>query len=134
VAARWVEQTLFELWREGASMGSWFLIRDQLPIPNYGATYQSGMYLYDGTPKLSQRAFSFPFVIEPAGHGRWVWWTRVPASGSLSVQRRAARGWWTVYRRPVRAGQVIERALPRGPRGGSWRAVVGREASLSWPV
>ena len=90
--ARWVEETLFELWREGASMVSWFLIRDQLPIPNYGASYQSGMYLYDGTPKLSQRAFAFPFVIEPAGHGRWVWWTRAPLAGRLYVQRAGPHG------------------------------------------
>src|ERR1035438_7009438 len=68
------------------------VVRDQLPIPNYGASYQSGMYLYDGTPKLSQRAFAFPFVIEPAGHGRWVWWTRAPLAGRLYVQRAGPHG------------------------------------------
>jgi hypothetical protein len=132
--ARWVQQTLYELWREGASLVSWFLIRDQPPIPNYGATYQSGMYFYDGTPKLSQRAFSFPFVIEPAGHGRTVWWTRAPLAGRLLLQRHSPRGWHTVYSIAVGAHQAIERTLPSRWRGGTWRAVVGGEASLTWPV
>jgi len=132
--ARWVQQTLYELWRQGASLVSWLLIRDQPPIPNYGATYQSGVYFHDGAPKLSQRAFAFPFVIEPAGHGRTVWWTRAPLAGRLLVQRRATRGWRTVYSIAVRAHQVIERILPSRLGGGSWRAVVGGQSSLTWPV
>jgi hypothetical protein len=92
------------------------------------------MYLYDGTPKLSQRAFSFPFVIEPAGYGRTVWWTRAPLAGRLIVQRADSHRWRTVYSIPVRTHQVIERALPSRLRGGRWRAVVGGQSSLTWPV
>ena len=132
--ARWVEQTLYELWHEGASMVSWFLIRDQLPVPNYGATYQSGVYLHDGTPKLSQRAFRFPFLLQAVGHGRSVWWTRTPVSGRLSVQRRSSHGWRTVFSTLVRSHQVIERTVPSRLRRGHWRAVVGGEASLVWAV
>jgi hypothetical protein len=92
------------------------------------------MYLYDGTPKLSQRAFSFPFVIEPAGRGRYVWWTRAPVAGRLYVQRAGSHGWRTVYSTVVRAHQVIERGAPSRLHDGTWRAVVGGQSSLAWSV
>jgi len=73
----------------------------------------------DGTPKLSQRAFSFQFVIEPAGHGRFVWWTRAPVSGRLSVQRRSSRGWRSVFGTLVRTHQALERGAPSRLRRGA---------------
>jgi hypothetical protein len=88
--ARWVQQTIYELWRQGASLVSWFPIRDQ--APNYGATYQSGVYFYDGAPKLSQRAFAFPFVIEPAGHERFVGGRELPFPGGSPCSGAARTG------------------------------------------
>ena len=73
----------------------------------------------DGTPKLSQRAFRFPFVIESAGHGRFIWWTRVPVSGRISVQRRSSHGWRSVFGTLVRTHQVLERGAPSRLRRGA---------------
>src|SRR5207247_1394067 len=46
--ARWAEQSLYVLWRQGVDAAVWFQIRDQLPQPSYGATYQSGTYFNGG--------------------------------------------------------------------------------------
>jgi hypothetical protein len=130
--ARWTEETLYELWRQGVSLVTWYLIRDQPPVPSYAASYQSGMYLLGGQPKLSQRAFRFPFVMEPAGHGQTVAWTRAPVGGALQIQRRVGTGWQTVVSAPVRAGDVVERHVPAGRT--PWRAVVAGQSSLAWPL
>ncbi len=129
---RWIPQTLYQLWRQGVSMAMWFLIRDQPPMPNYADTYQSGMYLYDGTPKPSQRAFAFPFLLVSERSGRERWWTRAPATGRLQVQRRVHGRWRPVFTVHVHRYQVIQRQIPRQARGGRWRAVLDGQASLVW--
>lgn len=130
--ARWVAQALYELWSENVSMVSWYLIRDEAPIPSYSLTTQTGMYFRNGSPKLAERAFRFPFLIAAAGRGGSVWWARTPVAGLLRVQRLASDRWQTAYRRRVRAGEVIEQALPHGSEGRAWRAVVGGQRSLVW--
>jgi hypothetical protein len=41
--ARWVEQTLDLLWKQGVSLVSWYLIRDLPPAPTYGNSSKTGM-------------------------------------------------------------------------------------------
>ncbi|MEA2355148.1 MAG: hypothetical protein QOD61_1277 [Solirubrobacteraceae bacterium] len=131
VQARWLEEALYVLWSQGVDTISWYLIRDQPPVPNYATSYQSGIYLRDGRAKPSAQAFRFPFVVEPAGRAASVAWGKSPAAGVVSIQLRRAGRWVTLARVPVAAGGVFTRRLTV-PRGSSLRALVGAEASLVW--
>ena len=120
--ARWLEQTLEILWRQGVDTVTWFLVRDQAPEPSYAATNQSGVFLRDGRAKLAATAFRFPFVVSRTGI-----WLRAPVAGLLKVTRDRT----TVRRMRVRAGQVVQLRL-RVRRGASYRAGVGGVDSLPW--
>lgn len=124
--ARWVAETLYLSWKQGAGAVIWLLIRDAAPTPSYAASYQSGMFLRDGTPKRAARAFRFPFVVD----GRRAW-GKSPAAGRLVIERRSGRRWRTVRRLQVRKGAVFVRRVAKA-RGAAYRARVGSEISATW--
>lgn len=127
--ARWLEQALYELWHEGVSVAVWYLVRDQAPVPDYASTYQSGVYLRDGTPKPAARAFEFPFVLRRVSRSAMTLWARAPAAGRLLVQRRYGSRWRTILSQPVASGAILYRRLTM--RGGVMlRARLGALASL----
>jgi hypothetical protein len=131
--ARWLEEALFELWREGVGTAIWYQVRDAPPIPDYASTYQSGVYLHDGVPKPARQAFRFPFVLRRTSATALFLWAKAPASGRLAVQRRAGRGWRTIASYSVRAGEVVYRRLSiRGHL--TLRAGVGQILSLPFSV
>ena len=128
---RWTAQTLYELWSEGVSVVTWYLIRDAAPIPNYADTYQSGMYFLNGQAKIAQRAFRFPLVVDRRGSGQPIIWTRVPASGRLVIQGFVGGRWQAVLRTTVTRHEVVERRIPASA-GERFRARVGNQSSLVW--
>ena len=131
--ARYLEQAFYLLWRQGVDTITWFQIHDQLPVPSYAATLQSGVYFADGRPKLAQQAFRFPLVAERAARGSLRVWGRAPVAGSVRIERRAGSGWALV--RTVQAkshGVFLVRLATR--RKLSLRARVAAETSLTWPA
>jgi hypothetical protein len=87
--SEWVSDSFFVLWKQGVDTVTWFQIRDQAPEPSFAATNQSGVYLRDGTPKLSQQAFAFPFSCERSGRKLRVWGL-APAAGLVTIQSGGA--------------------------------------------
>jgi len=134
--AEWVAETMYELWRREIGSITWFRIRDS-PAGDDGdfsRSNQSGMFLLDGTPKLSARAFRFPFVADRLGERRLRFWAKVPRDGTVRVQVRRGEAWETVLsERVAEAGDVVDLRLRRGA-GGTFRALVGDEESLSSSV
>lgn len=130
--ARWLQEAFYVLWRSGVDTITWFQVRDQAPEPSFAATYQSGVYLRDGTPKLAQRSFAFPLVIDRTRRKPLRAWTRAPAAGTLVFERRTRSGWRAVESVRVRRHQVILRRVPSAPRGTRFRARVGAATSLPW--
>ena len=61
--ASWLADGFFVLWKQRAEKVVWTFVRDQAPTGGYGGTYQSGIFLLDGTPKLAQQAITFPVVL-----------------------------------------------------------------------
>jgi hypothetical protein len=63
LAARWTAESLYQMWRSGVSVATWFLLQDyRSPSP-----YQSGLYFRSASlgtarAKPSLTAFRFPFV------------------------------------------------------------------------
>lgn len=106
--ARWTAEAMYVAWRQGVDTFVWYQVGDDEPRPSYAATYQSGMFLASGEPKLSETAFAFPLVADRAPRGRADIWTRSPADGTLVVRTRAKGGAWrTVARLPARRHQLV---------------------------
>jgi hypothetical protein len=128
--ARWLEESLYMLWKQGADTVLWYQVRDQLPEPSYAATNQSGIFLRDGRPKPARRAFRFPFVTYRTRRGDVRGWGRAPAPGPVWIERRAGRRWVQVARLVGGGSRVF--TLRLGRAGGLFRARTPDETSLTW--
>jgi hypothetical protein len=63
LASRWTAESLYQMWRSGVSLVTWFDLMDK-PSPS---PYQSGLYFHtkslgNARPKPVLTAFRFPFV------------------------------------------------------------------------
>lgn len=136
-AARYVAWGMYEMWRAGVNVLIWLGVRDPPGIQACGtqplATIGGGLYAANGRPKLTLRAFAFPFVAGVV-NGRGFAWGRAPVSrrSRVTVQRRAGRRWTLVARVTAAAdGTFYARFRARGH--GTYRAVVARgPVSLSY--
>jgi hypothetical protein len=99
LAARWVSQALYVMWKDGVSLVTWLQLRD---VPRSVGYLQAGLY-YDGEtvrsdrPKPLLQAFRFPVVAFPRGKEIYVWGrTAAGVPGKVVVQRLVNRGWKTL--------------------------------------
>jgi hypothetical protein len=94
-AARYVAYSMYEMWRQGASVIVWQEIHDGTANGLPG----SGLQTKAGQPKPSMQAFTFPFVASVTRHSGFGW-GRAPESHAVNVrvQRLTRRGWITVAR------------------------------------
>jgi hypothetical protein len=129
VQARFLEQSLYVWWRDGAEVAINFLIRDN--SDSVGLILGTGVFFEDGTPKPALDAFRFPFVADRRRKAKVLAWGKAPATGELEIQREEPEGWQTVKRLSVNDGAVF--TAPLRIRGAAvLRAVVGSNVSLSW--
>lgn len=130
-AARWLDEALGELWREGASAIFWNQVGDQPPVPSYSATSQSGVYYVSGAPKWAMLdAFRFPIDTWRASGSTLEVWGKSPASGRLAIEQHGPSGWRTVRVLAIRRGATFQATIPRrGAR--TVRARIGRYASIA---
>jgi hypothetical protein len=137
--ARWVDEAMYRMWRQGVRVLIWFQMRDNPKGTfTWEQTYQAGLY-YRTTPnyadekaKPALRAFRFPFVALPSGRGI-VLWGRTPGSraGRVVVERRIGRRWRRVT--SLRAdGDGIFRGRLSRRRPQVLRARSGGETSLGF--
>ncbi|HJQ75333.1 MAG TPA: hypothetical protein VJ814_10615, partial [Gaiellaceae bacterium] len=100
--ARWTAEALYQMWRSGVSLVTWFLLQDQ---PG-SSPYQSGLYfsassLASARAKPMRTSFRFPFVAYLHG-GTVSVWGRDATSGKalVTIQRRhGSRGPWRTVAR-----------------------------------
>jgi hypothetical protein len=123
--ARYLEQALYLLYKQGASV----VINLELQDPPTGKPVAAGLLFADGAPKPAFQAFRFPFVTERRGNALRAW-GKAPATGRLEIQRRR-QGWQTVKSVNVAEGQVFTAKLKLRGRQ-RLRAVIGGEQSLVW--
>lgn len=129
--ARWLEQALYVLWRQGVDTVLWLQIVDSPPIPSYGATYQAGLYYLDGTAKPAAQAYRFPFVTRRVDRGHIQAWGRAPRGGKVAIEVQRHRRWMVLRRLRVRTDQVFQTLLPLRGRA-VLRAQAGPDTSLPW--
>ena len=96
---RWVAESFYQLWKSGATLGTWFLLQDK-PL---STPFQSGLYL--DSPSLSNAVakplldpFRFPFVAYRKTTGKVVLWGRDATSDTqvVSIQRKVNGVWKTL--------------------------------------
>jgi len=158
--ARWTAESLYQMWRSGVTLASWFLLRDE-PAPT--SPYQSGLYfirspgdLRRDRPKPALTAFRFPFVAYQSVATVSVWGrTAASRPASVAIEVGTGLGWRrlaTVHAGPhgiftgrlsyVRAQNLLwksARRVGRAPRSlsvspqrlGWLRARVNQD--VSWP-
>jgi hypothetical protein len=132
--AHWLEQTLYLLRAQGVPLIIWNQVGDQPPIPSHEEASESGVYFVSGSPKPEGiTAYSFPLVGNRVNSSKVSVWGRVPAAGTVVVQRRQAGTW--VAQRQVTVGAHATFQATIAMRGsGVVRAVLGTLASLTWTV
>jgi hypothetical protein len=129
--AHWLEQALYVLWRQGVDTVLWLQIEDSPPIPNYGSTYQAGLYYLNGGAKPATEAYRFPFVTSRSNSREIEAWGRSPAGGKVAIEQLRGARWVPLRRLSVRIDQVFTATVP--VRGAAvLRAQVGGQTSLPW--
>jgi hypothetical protein len=128
VQARFVEVSLYELWKDGADAVIYYQLIDGPSTTGADAT--AGLYFEDERPKPALQAFRFPFVTEAVGNGRVKAWTIPPASGQLTIETQGGGGWRAVKSLRVQEGIPKQTTVRTGKK--DTRAVIAGEASLTW--
>lgn len=128
--ARWYEQAMYELWRQGVNTVLFLVIRDSIPTKG-GPGPDGGLYFVNGRPKPSATAYRFPFVTERVGSNDILVWGRSPQAGTARVERLDRGSWTVIETMRVHKHQVFERTA-RLHGAGTLRAQVGGLTSLPW--
>jgi hypothetical protein len=128
--ARWLEESFYLLWRQGADTITWLQVRDDPSRDDFGSSVQSGVYFRGGQRKPAFTAFRFPFVSRRNGNGRVLVWGRAPRAGHVGIERRSGRRWTLLARlRTGRSNLFKARVRLRGHA--RLRARIGTDTSLS---
>ncbi len=133
--AQYLEGSLYVLWKQGADVVSWFLMRDQAPVPSYASTLQSGIFMRGATvandvAKPSRTAFRFPFTAYRSG-GVARLWGIAPSAGPVTIEARQGNRWVTAVRLAAARNRVFTGTLRVGP-GTALRARTSADTSLAW--
>ena len=128
--ARWIEDALYQAWKDGASVVINLAIRDFTTSGLQRGT-GSGIFFADGRPKPAYTAFRFPFVTDRKNRRTIRAWGKAPAGGKLVIQRKRGKRWLAVKKLRVRQGQVFLTKLRLSGRS-RLRAVVAGNRSLTW--
>ena len=131
--ARWLEQSLYLLWKQGASAAINFEIRDPAYDPSRPAQGQTttGVFFHSGKKKPAYRSFRFPFVGHRKSNKRVGLWGKAPDSGKLKVQVKRRGGWRTIEKSKVRGGKIFTESLKLRGKA-DLRGKIGKTTSLVW--
>jgi hypothetical protein len=137
---RWTSESLYQMWRSGVSLVTWFLLQDR-PSPS---PYQSGLYFYSHTlpeakPKPTLTAFRFPFVAYRGKGGVKLWGrdaTSNRARVTIQFAHRQTGPWRTVARVGTNRSGIFKASLKLKASKKDWlRATVpGSDTSLPFSL
>jgi hypothetical protein len=114
---RWVAEALYQQWKSGVTLGTWFLLQDQ-PL---STPFQSGMYfaspsLANAIAKPYLTSFRFPFVAYLKTRGKVAIWGRDATSDKrdVDIQRQIHGSWTTIGTITSNSHGIFEATLPLG--------------------
>lgn len=131
--ARWTSEALWQCWRNGIDLVTWFMLRDQ-PFPSQ--PFQSGLYFLNNTKKPTYTAFRFPFVAYPRGRKTYVW-GRTPDSKAHAVaimHKLGYLGYVKVATLQANRFGIFQGMIPLSARVGFLHAQIRRESSLDFAL
>jgi hypothetical protein len=134
-AARYVDYSMYEMWRAGVSLVIWYTLEDYPAKYNNGTTVTPGAGLETarGKPKLMMQAFGFPVIAAVSG-GHGLVWGRAPETRRVGVviQRLSHHRWVRVT--TVRTGSdgVFQATFAAGSNATYRAAVDGGPVSLGY--
>ena len=137
LVARYTEGALYTLWRQGVSVVTWWLMRDEPEGQGWGYTLQSGVF-YRGSsvaadrPKPNFYTFRFPFTAYTK-RGVAQIWGLAPGRGAVTIEVRRGGRWRALMRLRTRRGRMFFTARRLSP-GTPLRARQGSDTSLAWRV
>ena len=122
--ARWLAESLYQIWKSGATVGAWFLLQDfPLSTPFQSGLYFDSILLGDATAKPLLTPFRFPLVAYLKVGGKVKIWGRDSTSDqqNVAIQRRIGAGgsWRTV-------------AIITSNSHGIFQATLGLKALSTW--
>lgn len=129
--ARWYEQAMYTLWRQGVDTVLLLHLDDTTPSPGGDFFGAAGVYYLNGRPKPAATAFRFPFVTGHLSRNEVQAWGRAPVGGRVSIERLIGRRWTVIARTSARPRQVFTENLLL-PGRAVLRARVGGQTSLPW--
>jgi hypothetical protein len=140
LASRWTSEALYQMWRSGVSLATWFGLEDK----GGKSPYQSGLFFHakslaNARAKPIRTAFRFPFVAY-LGRGTVSVWGRDATSNKqvVTIQRRTGTGgrWRTVARIRSNGSGIFQAKLRLAATTKDWlRASAGGSGvSLSFSL
>jgi hypothetical protein len=130
LASRWTAEALYQMWRSGVSLVTWFGLEDK----GGKSPYQSGLFFHakslaQARAKPVRTAFRFPFVAY-LGRGAVSVWGRDATSNKrlVTIQRRAGTSghWRTVARIRSNGSGIFQAKLRLAATKNDWlRASAG---------
>ena len=131
--ARWVEESLHSLWKQGVDAAIWFLLVDQSLGSDGFSDQQSGLFYVDRTRKPAFTAFRFPFVADRKSKKKANVWTISPVSGTLEIQEERNGTFVTIDRMDVTAQHPDQKKVKASGKT-KLRGVIGGDTSLAYTV
>lgn len=137
LADRWTSESLYQMWRSGVTLATWFVIEDQpKPSPYATGLYYHAKSLAHARAKPVRTAFRFPFVAY-LGHGKVSVWGRDATSNKrlVAIQlRKGTRGHWrTVARIRSNAAGIFLAKLRLGATKNEWLRATAAGSGSSLP-
>ena len=129
--ARWLEQALYILWKQGARVVINLRLVDGEPQPEFPHN-ASGVSFQDGAHKPAFTAWRFPFVVTRRTSETVRAWGKAPTGGRLVIEATSGSRWRRVKSVQVDAGAVFN--VSAQTRADRLRARLGAETSLVWPL
>ena len=138
LASRWTAESLYQAWRSGISLFTWFTIEDQSGT----GPYKSGLYFHASSlsharPKPVLTAFRFPFVAYLHGSTVNVWGRDETSDKQrVAIQLRHGRSWHTASYVVANGSGIFKAALKlNAAKQDSMRAVApGSGKSLAFSL
>lgn len=135
LAARWTAEALYQMWKSGVSLVTWFGLEDK----GGKSPYQSGLYFHasslaDARAKPLRTAFRFPFVAY-LGRGTVSVWGRDATSDKrlVTIQRRHGvhGGWRTVAKIRSNGSGIFKASLKLAATNKDWLRASASDSGVS---
>lgn len=130
--AQYQQESMYVLWKEGASAVFFLQLRDTPYDPQKPGLFgfQTGVYTASDKPKPALKATQFPFVADRKSKQKVLLWGKAPASGKLTITQKG-KGKKVVTKLRVKKGQIFTKTVNLSGKH-KLQATLGKKKSLPW--